>query len=105
MVDVEDGKHLMEKYAKSVTKESSFGKGKSLYTLKFNTVKDCSTAKYYVIQREFSNSEEGEQLNIWLKATYIHDVLKSLLRMTLIVYHCLMVSMILFLMQELLEFM
>ena len=78
MIDVEDGKHLMEKYAKLVTKKSSFGKGKSWYTLKLNTIKDCSTAKYYVVQMEFSNDEEDEQLNIWLKGTYIHDVLKSL---------------------------
>jgi hypothetical protein len=27
---------------------------------------------------EFSNDEEGEQLNIWLKASDIHDVLKCL---------------------------
>ncbi len=79
MIDVEDGKHLMVNYAKLVTKKSSFGKGKSWYTLKFNTVKDCSNAKYYVVQMEFSNDEEGEQLNIWLKATYIDDVLKSLI--------------------------
>lgn len=69
---------LIQKYAKLASKKNSFGKGSSWHTLKFNVLKECTAAQYYVVEMEFSNDEEGEQLNIWLKATHIHDVLKCL---------------------------
>lgn len=67
---------LMERYTKLASKKMSFGRKGSWYTLKFNILKECSAAKYYVVQMEFSNDDEGENLNIWLKATFIQDVLK-----------------------------
>jgi hypothetical protein len=67
---------LVEKYAKLVSKKNYFGKSNAWCTLKFNVLMESSNALYYVIQMEFSSNEEGEQLNIWLKATYINDVLK-----------------------------
>lgn len=69
---------LIQKYTKLASKKNSFGKGSSWHTLKFNVLKDCTAAQYYVVEMEFSNDEEGEQLNIWLKASHIHDVLKCL---------------------------
>jgi hypothetical protein len=43
-------------------------------------MKETSAAKYYLVEMEFSNDDKDpmKQLNIWLKATFIHDVLKCL---------------------------
>ena len=43
-------------------------------------MKETLAAKYYIVEMEFSNNDQDpmKQLNIWLKATYIHDVLKYL---------------------------
>lgn len=69
---------LIEKYSKLAAKKIGFGKSNSWYTLKFNVLKECTAARYYVVIMEFSNDDEGELLNIWLKATYINDVLKGI---------------------------
>lgn len=71
-------KSLMERYSKLAAKKNNFGRKNNWYTLKFNVLKDCSAAKYYMVEMEFSNNDEEEQLNIWLKATFINDVLKCL---------------------------
>jgi hypothetical protein len=43
-------------------------------------MKETSAAKYYLVEMEFSNDDKDpmKQLNIWLKGTFIHDVLKCL---------------------------
>jgi hypothetical protein len=43
-------------------------------------MKETLAAKYYIVEMEFSNIDQDpmKQLNIWLKVTYIHDVLKYL---------------------------
>ncbi len=43
-------------------------------------MKEILAAKYYLVEMEFSNDDKDpmKQLNIWLKATFIHDVLKCL---------------------------
>jgi hypothetical protein len=69
---------LIERYSKLASTMTSFGKTKAWYTLKFNTLRQCTAAQYYVVQMELSNDDDGEQLNIWLKASFIHDVLKCL---------------------------
>ena len=72
---------LMEKYSEMVLKKNNFGGTQSSwYTLKFYTMKETLAAKYYIVEMEFSNNDQDpmKQLNIWLKATYIHDVLKYL---------------------------
>jgi hypothetical protein len=71
-------KALMERYSKLVANKNNFGRKNNWYTLKFNVLKDCSAAKYYLVEMELSNNDEQEQLNIWLKATFINDVLKCL---------------------------
>ena len=69
---------LMKKYSDIVSKKNNFGGTQgSWYTLKFYTMKEISAAKYYLVEMEFSN-DPMKQLNIWLKATFIHDVLKCL---------------------------
>jgi ribosomal protein S6 len=69
---------LMKKYSEIVSKKINFGGTQgSWYTLKFYTMKETSAAKYYLVEMEFSN-DPMKQLNIWLKATFIHDVLKCL---------------------------
>jgi hypothetical protein len=72
---------LMKKYSEIVSKKDNFGgTQRSWYTLKFYTMKETSVAKYYLVEMEFSNKDKDpmKQLNIWLKATFIHDVLKCL---------------------------
>jgi hypothetical protein len=72
---------LMKKYSEIVSKKINFGCTQgSWYTLKFYTMKETSAAKYYLVEMEFSNDDKDpmKQLNIWLKATFIHDVLKCL---------------------------
>jgi len=72
---------LMKKYSDIVSKKNNFGGTQgSWYTLKFYTMKEISAAKYYLVEMEFSNDDKDpmKQLNIWLKATFIHDVLKCL---------------------------
>jgi hypothetical protein len=72
---------LMKKYSEIVSKKNKFGGTQvSWYTLKFYTMKETSAAKYYLVEMEFSNDNKDpmKQLNIWLKATFIHDVLKRL---------------------------
>jgi len=72
---------LMKKYSEIVSKKNNFGGTQgSWYTLKFYTMKETSAAKYYLVEMEFSNDDKDpmKQLNIWLKATFMHDVLKSL---------------------------
>jgi hypothetical protein len=32
---------------------------------------DCPSANFYFVAMELSNNDEGEQLNIWLKATLL----------------------------------
>lgn len=74
-------KKLMEKYSEMVSNKNTFeGTQGSWYTLKFYTMKETSAANYYLVEMEFSNDNQDpmKQLNIWLKATYIHDVLKYL---------------------------
>jgi hypothetical protein len=70
---------LMKKYSEIVSKKDNFGgTQRSWYTLKFYTMKETSVAKYYLVEMEFSNKDKDpmKQLNIWLKATFIHDVMK-----------------------------
>ncbi len=55
----ETSQQLMEKYSKLVSKKTSFGKRNSWYTLKFNVLKECTAARYYVVIMEFSNDDEG----------------------------------------------
>jgi hypothetical protein len=72
---------LMKKYSEMVLKKNFFGGTQgSWYTLKFYTMKETLAAKYYIVEMEFSNNDQDpmKQLNIWLKVTYIHDVLKHL---------------------------
>jgi hypothetical protein len=69
---------LMARFTKIATKNKGFGRKNAWYTLKFNTLKECSAARYYVVQMELSNDDDGEQINIWLKASFIQDVLKCL---------------------------
>lgn len=64
------------KYEKMTQNDTSLGKTSSFCTLKFNTIKHCSSAEYYIVQMEFSSHDD--KLNIWLKAMFIHDVLKWL---------------------------
>ena len=45
------------------------------YTIKLNSVKVPSETEYYIVQMEISN--RIGQLNIYLKATYLMDVLKD----------------------------
>jgi hypothetical protein len=69
---------LMKKYSEIVSKKNNFGGTQgSWYTLKFYTMKETSAEKYYLVEMEFSNDDKDpmKQLNIWLKATFIHDVL------------------------------
>jgi hypothetical protein len=82
-MDVEDGSNednmssLIERYTKMAAKNTKFAvKKNSWYTLKFNTLKESSAANYYLVQMEFSNNNDDEQLNIWLKGSFVHDVLK-----------------------------
>jgi hypothetical protein len=72
---------LMKKYSDIVSKKNNFGGTQgSWYTLKFYTMKETSAVKYYLVEMEFSNDDKDpmKQLNIWLKGTFIHDVLKCL---------------------------
>jgi hypothetical protein len=72
---------LMKKYSEIVSKKNNFGGTQgSWYTLKFYIMKETSAAKYYLVEMEFSNDDKDpmKELNIWLKATFIHDVLKCL---------------------------
>jgi len=72
---------LMKKYSDIVSKKNNFGGTQgSWYTLKFYTMKEISAEKYYLVEMESSNDDKDpmKQLNIWLKATFIHDVLKCL---------------------------
>ena len=74
-------KKLMEKYSEMVSNKNTFEDTQgSWYTLKFYMMKETSAANYYLVEMEFSNDSQDpmKQLNIWLKATYIHDVLKYL---------------------------
>jgi len=71
----------MKKYSEIVSKKNNFGGTQgSWYTLKFYTMKETLAAKYYLVEMEFSNDDKDpmKQLNIWLKSTFIHDVLKCL---------------------------
>jgi len=69
---------LLQRYTQLAATKNPFGRKASSYVLKFNVLKDSPTARFYFVQMELSNNEEGEQLNIWLKATSINDVLKCL---------------------------
>lgn len=72
---------LTKKYSEMVSKKNNFGGTQgSRYTLKFYTMKETSAGKYYLVEMEFSNDDQDsfKQLNIWLKETYTHDVLKCL---------------------------
>jgi len=70
---------LMKNYSDIVSKKNNFGGTQgSWYTLKFYIMKETSAAKYYLVEMEFSNDNKDpmKQLNIWLKATFIHDLKK-----------------------------
>lgn len=64
----------INKYEKTAQIDTLLGKTSSFCTLKFNTLKHCSSAEYYMVQMEFSSRDD--ELNIWLKAMFINDVFK-----------------------------